>query len=799
MATDYDTIRDEHVRGYGEYTHHLDLMGRLYADPTHFIFELLQNAEDAGATRVRFSLFPDRLEVLNDGRLFDDADVRGICAIGKGTKSDDLTQIGKFGIGFKSVYAHAARPQVHSGEEHFAIEFYVRPYTEEPRSILDPWTTLFILPFERPDHSFDQIGPRLQKLDTRTLLFLRNLREIEWSIEGGGTGLFLRETERIGEAWRTGVIGQNGPQELYQEWLVFRRQLPADWYVDRASSFGERALHVEIAFLLEQSDPHSCAVIKRVPTSPLVVFFPTEKPTGLGFLIQGPYRTTPTRENVPVDDEWNRNLIGETAELLAEALRQLRELGMLTVGTLETLPLDANDFPKDGMFRPLFDRVQAILGNERLLPTHDGSFASAGEAKLARGAGLLELITDAQLGELYGSQSKWLSGDITEVRTPVVHRYLTNILQIDEIDPEALARKLESEFLERQSDEWMIGFYKFLHRQRGLWRPSPHSPGFLRRKAIIRLENGSHVVPFRDDGVANAYIASAEGTDFPEVRAALVADDEARAFLRDLGLKEPDPVAEIIERLIPKYADAASLSVQEHRNDIQKHLTTLVQASQERRQQLVQALKGCPFLRARNCGTQVTQLKKPGEIYLPSGDTQLYFSGNPSAWLLDEATIDGEASEALKALGARSQPRYGCQPNWTGYVTLTELWGYHERGLTGFDRRCAIDGLQHALTNINMEIARYVWNELLPAHRRHVHGTVQQSSRKSYDPGSIKESHEYSASGKLLTGTPWLPDSSGVFRKPSEISLADLPEAFPTGRRTRALSRDEAGPAAGGQ
>jgi hypothetical protein len=79
------------------------------ADATYFIFELLQNAEDAGATRVKCSLFRDRLEVLKDGRFFSDADVRGICAIGKGTKSYDLTQIGKFGIGFKSVHAHAAQ------------------------------------------------------------------------------------------------------------------------------------------------------------------------------------------------------------------------------------------------------------------------------------------------------------------------------------------------------------------------------------------------------------------------------------------------------------------------------------------------------------------------------------------------------------------------------------------------------------------------------------------------------------------------------------------------------------------
>ena len=44
--------------------------------------------------------------------------------------------------------------------------------------------------------------------------------------------------------------------------------------------------------------------------SPLVVFFPTEKETFLGFLIQGPYRTTPARDNVPEHDQWNQGLAG---------------------------------------------------------------------------------------------------------------------------------------------------------------------------------------------------------------------------------------------------------------------------------------------------------------------------------------------------------------------------------------------------------------------------------------------------------------------------------------------------------
>jgi hypothetical protein len=55
--------------------------------------------------------------------------------------------------------------------------------------------------------------------------------------------------------------------------------------------------------------------VAPVPDAPLVVFFPTDKRTRVGFLIQGPYRTTLARDNVPHEDEWNRRLVEETATL----------------------------------------------------------------------------------------------------------------------------------------------------------------------------------------------------------------------------------------------------------------------------------------------------------------------------------------------------------------------------------------------------------------------------------------------------------------------------------------------------
>src|SRR5712691_12168518 len=132
VPADYDKIRAENITRYGTDTRVLDLLGQLYSDRTHFIFELIQNAEDAAATELAFELFDDRLEVRHDGRPFTEADVRGICGVGNSAKSADLTAIGAFGIGFKSVYAYTQTPSVHSPGEHFRIENYVRPIATAP-------------------------------------------------------------------------------------------------------------------------------------------------------------------------------------------------------------------------------------------------------------------------------------------------------------------------------------------------------------------------------------------------------------------------------------------------------------------------------------------------------------------------------------------------------------------------------------------------------------------------------------------------------------------------------------------
>src|SRR3954466_12926 len=101
MALNYTPIREENEKRYGTEIGRIGpmLLADRYDDRTHFIYELLQNAEDALAKRgqwdgkrsVRFLLELGELRVSHSGRAFDEADVRGVCGIAESTK--DLTAI----------------------------------------------------------------------------------------------------------------------------------------------------------------------------------------------------------------------------------------------------------------------------------------------------------------------------------------------------------------------------------------------------------------------------------------------------------------------------------------------------------------------------------------------------------------------------------------------------------------------------------------------------------------------------------------------------------------------------------
>jgi hypothetical protein len=655
MASDYALIRADNEREYGAGIGRWgpDLLTNRYDNRTHFIFELLQNAEDAlsrrigwqGSRAVQFSLTATELRVTHCGEPFDTAHVRGICGIGDSTK--DLTAIGRFGIGFKSVYAFTQRPEVHSGAEDFAIENFVWPTAISP---IDRQAdeTVFILPLDVTDvKAHAEIAEGLRKLGPRTLLFLRHIEEIAWEVAGGSGGLYVRgNAEEICQgARRILLLGEeHGSPDVEEAWLLFSR--------DARTIEGKVVGRIEIGFSVEKDKELDQWSVQIVNDSHLVVFFPTVVETHLGLLVQGPYRTTPSRDNVPRDDRWNQHLAQETATLLVEALRSLKAMGLLNVDALRTLPLDPSKFDEGRLFAPLFVAVREALRVETLLPASGISYAAAGSAKIARSQELRELFDPAQLANVFDviGEMLWLSGGITEDRTPELHKYVTRELGINEVTPPIILAKLTQVFLEQQSDMWILRLYEFLQGQPALLRS-----GRFKDVPLIRLEDGSHVTPTRD-GQPQAFLPAPIVTDFPTVRRAVCGTDVARAFLIDLGLTPSDPVDDVIWNVLPKHRGKRALASQEeYEADIRRILAAFSTDSKVQREKLIVALRGSAFVRAvkPDDGTKWSSL--PGNVYLATERLRDLFAGVGDVMLIDDSysCLRGEPMrDLLLACGA---------------------------------------------------------------------------------------------------------------------------------------------------
>ena len=812
MPADYEKIRAENITRYGTDTAVLDLLGQLYSDRTHFIFELIQNAEDAGARELAFELFDDRLEVRHDGRPFTDADVRGICGVGNSAKAGDLTAIGRFGIGFKSVYAYTQTPSVHSPGEHFRIESYVRPVAIAPAGA--PGETLFIFPFDRGDLSpaaaTAEIAAALAGLGLGTLLFLRSIERVTVGGHQVPAAMLERAVTaqpgrgaRARSAPRRGVTLRRSRDGATQEWLVWHRDLVT------ADQPGQR---VEIAFPVRQGIDGPGLVPCR--ESPLVVFFPTEKETFLGFLIQGPYRTTPARDNVPEHDPWNQFLVGETAALLAAVLTDLRDDGLLTADVLGGLPLAAERFGPGSMLRGLFDSAREALAGGQLIPVTGGGYGRAGELALAAGAGLRELLSPGQLGALDGAgrPRAFVHESITADGTPALWRYLREEIGVAEVTPESFVASLDAGFLAAQPDAWIRRLYAFLHQQLALWRAPDYpgeEPGPARSKPIIRLEDGSQVPPFDADGRPAAYLpesaalpesgglpdpadllgpagtgppgpgglSGTAGTGLPTVRRAIARFADARNFLTALQLGEPDAVAEVLGNVLPRYAglDVAQLDAAQHEADLERVARALAEAPPGGRDRLRQRLSETAFLVGENAASGEERLLTPASLYQRSRELESYFDGNPDAWFARDGY--GPWLAQLREMGVRDAVAVHARtPDGHGHVVIAEEFARHERGLHGFDPDAAIEGLEFALNHPGLSRSEYIWNLLLAPSIHLLAGVVEHSVRLEFADASREEMK--SPAGAAATAAAWLPGPDGAFHRPAELELDDLPPEF---------------------
>lgn len=316
------------------------MVEELYPDSAHFIYELLQNAEDAGATYAKFALSDDSLAFEHNGRPFSAEDISGITDIGDGTKASDMDKIGQFGVGFKAVFAYSEAPHIWSPTFSFKISDLVLPF-EIPASAALGDLTRFEFPFNNPKKppadAHDEIARGLDDLSETSLLFLADLKAICWSTSSG----LSVEIERVKHSDHhiETFKKTQGQVVARSHFLVFDELVP-----------GLQKQRVAVAFQLsllpniEAFDPRKSLAkqlrIEAAEPGRVAISFPAEKEqSGLRFHLHAPFVPELSRASVK-DTAANQSLFDQLsarAASAASALYAIRDEG-LTDGRLFVCP-----------------------------------------------------------------------------------------------------------------------------------------------------------------------------------------------------------------------------------------------------------------------------------------------------------------------------------------------------------------------------------------------------------------------------------------------------------------------------
>jgi hypothetical protein len=105
------------------------LSEELYSKDSHFVLELVQNADDNSynddldVPTLKFFLSKNCIIVLNNEIGFSEKNIRALCDVGRSTKDrHNSGYIGQKGIGFKSVFRITEQPEVHSAGFHIKFD-----------------------------------------------------------------------------------------------------------------------------------------------------------------------------------------------------------------------------------------------------------------------------------------------------------------------------------------------------------------------------------------------------------------------------------------------------------------------------------------------------------------------------------------------------------------------------------------------------------------------------------------------------------------------------------------------------
>jgi len=652
---------------------------------------------------------------------------------------------------------------------------------------------------------------------------LRHLETVHWSDERESqTGTYSchrRPYDKIQNASqvevRTSLNGDTLPAETF---LVFRKevqppqevieellqQVENDKDLQRIQKSEKKQQPVEVAFNLHEGSiiaPDNCV---------LFAYLPTKLKTDLRFLIQARYQTTDGRDNIQMDEPWNKWLVQETANFLPEILEQLKVGGLLKPTFFNVLPLKADNVPTE--FNPITEALRKAMQGSPFVPTQDGRYAKT-ESVFYPHAEALRKLFDINWLHL---NSSWLHPEIRDTRK--CHRCF-NVMReagVKEIGVSQVLNWLEKQdcnWFSSRSEEWLHSMYVYLNSQKS-------ELARIKKLPLVRLENGQHVcasnqlVFFPPDEAEAREEIEPFLNDLPILQSSLLEGEtrnDIEAFLKNVGVRALRPEDLVREWICPKYLQSDKPSQEQNRVHVRYLFKVWRKVSGYAHRSLKEKVSKTPILRAyRGVRREASDFVAPCDIYLPQAYTsddnlETYFSlYDGDIWFVDDAYLDSNSDpkgwlKFLKAIGAMDTPfvdskKIPCNSENDQEFDkeldkrnikrerTTQLWK------TSIEDRYFL-GLPEALDEIGKQreadFSRALWHLLVKVVKPPSPKKPWWSKESEQDPffqGTYRWFH-YKPRQKpfdatfyrQLKETAWLPDEQGNFHAPS-LCFAPTPE-----------------------
>lgn len=330
------------------------------------LIELLQNADDAGATEFCVEFHEDNMYIANNGRLFTDVDINSLCRSAASSKERGQS-IGYRGIGFKSVVAFTNEINLVSGE--FSLTFSKDKTKElipeakevpliriphdlildEHRNYNDVVQTLqkkgFGTVFIFPNYKQSAIDTELDLFNATSILFLRNIRKIS-VYDKAEMKLFISKDFKYFSGRRLITIQSSMDDERF--WFVTESKI---------SSIG---ICIDVNGNTDSLDESDALIYS---------FLPTEDTTGFKFIINGDFSTDPSRRHL-IFDNYTKSIIDDCAEIYCNILEScLKDINDLNKQILSALiPFcepSLLQFKKNSLSKEITTRIKKIESSKR--------------------------------------------------------------------------------------------------------------------------------------------------------------------------------------------------------------------------------------------------------------------------------------------------------------------------------------------------------------------------------------------------------------------------------------------------